>query len=335
MAASVTNCLRRLAGSGIGRNAFYYTRPKSKRKASNSARTLAAIGGVLTSATAAGICILGRPEPQIEGMKQIPDKYCNENIVKAYLLRSRDTLVDAKNYFSNPAHEKLLPDLLPPPYQRPYTLLIEMNDILIHSEYDRSFGWKYQKRPGVDKFFDLLFDYYEIIVFTSEPAMTAAPIIDAMDPQQFIMYRLYRDSTNYRNGHHIKDLTNLNRGLSRVIMIDTDPKSIQLQADNGLIMKKWTGDLHDNLIELARFLLTIAQSGVDDVRPVVQFYKQQGGSDFLEMFRINQAKLLAEEEQRLNELRARQNKKTELGSGFNTYRAKTGMVSTYKSVRIL
>ena len=53
------------------------------------------------------------------------------------------------------------------------------------------------------------------------------------------------------------------------------------------------------------------------------------------MFRINQAKLLAEEEQRLNELRARQNKKTELGSGFNTYRAKTGMVSTYKTVRIL
>ena len=39
-------------------------------------------------------------------------------------------------YFSNPAHEKLLPDLLPPPYQRPYTLIIEMNDILIHSEYE-------------------------------------------------------------------------------------------------------------------------------------------------------------------------------------------------------
>lgn len=54
----------------------------------------------------------------------------------------------------------------------------------------------------------------------------------------------------------VQDLTNLNRGLSRVIMIDTDPKSIQVQPDNGLIMKKWTGNLHDNLLELAKFLLS-------------------------------------------------------------------------------
>lgn len=33
---------------------------------------------------------------------------------------------------------------------------------------------------------------------------TACPIIDAMDTKQFIMYRLYRDSTNYKNGHHVK-----------------------------------------------------------------------------------------------------------------------------------
>lgn len=328
MAASLTRFLwasARLEGSRSGRNAFYYTRPKTKQKGKDTARMLAAIGGILTSATATGIYLLGRPEPQIEGMKQVPDKYSNENVIKAYLLRSRDTLLEARNFFSKPAHEKLLPQLLPPPYQRPYTLIIEMSDILIHSEYDRKVGWRHQKRPGVDKFFDLLFDHYEIVVFTSEPAMTASPIIDAMDPQQFIMYRLFRDSTNYKNGHHIKDLTNLNRGLSRVIMIDTDSKSIQLQPENGLIMKKWTGDLHDNILELGKFLITIAQSGVDDVRPVVQFYKEQGGSDFLEVFRINQAKLLAEEEQRLAELKARQSNKAQLGGGFNTYRAKTNM----------
>ena len=87
----------------------------------------------------------------------MPGKYCNENTIKAYLLRSKDTLVEAKNvsgflcysdlistshllqqFFSKPAHEKLLPELLPPPYQRPYTLVIEMSDILIHSEYDVS-----------------------------------------------------------------------------------------------------------------------------------------------------------------------------------------------------
>lgn len=77
----------------------------------------------------------------------------------------------------------------------------------------------------------------------------------------------------------------------------------------------------------------IAESGVDDVRPVVQYYKEHGGSDFLELFRINQAKLIAEEEQRLAELKARQSNKSQLGSGFNTYRA-TGTVSTYKTSMI-
>lgn len=90
--------------------------------------------------------------------------------------------------FSEPSSEKLLPDLLPPPYQRPYTLVLELNDVLIHSDYDvrtvqlitikpkklylkRKVGWKYQKRPGVDALLLSLFDYYEIVIFTSEAAM--------------------------------------------------------------------------------------------------------------------------------------------------------------------
>lgn len=40
-------------------------------------------------------------------------------------------------------------------------------------------------------------------------------------------------------------------------MIDIDSKSIQLQPENGLVMKKWTGNLHDNLIDLAKFLLSL------------------------------------------------------------------------------
>lgn len=63
----------------------------------------------------------------------------------------------------------------------------------------------------------------------------------------------------------------------------------------------------------------------------MQFYKEHGGTDFLELFRINQAKLIAEEEQRLAELQARQSNKTQLGGGFNTYRTKTGTVSTLKT----
>jgi len=86
--------------------------------------------------------------------------------------------------FVDPSSEKLLPDLLPPPYQRPYTLIIELNDVLLHSEYDRSVGWKYQKRPGVDALLMQLFDFYELVIFTSENAIVSSLRYVAICPGQ-------------------------------------------------------------------------------------------------------------------------------------------------------
>ena len=62
MAASLIHYLRgnvRLAASSVGKNAFYYTRPKSKKKTKNSSRVLAAVGGAIASVTATGIYLLG------------------------------------------------------------------------------------------------------------------------------------------------------------------------------------------------------------------------------------------------------------------------------------
>ena len=36
----------------------------------------------------------------------------------------------------NPPTEKLLPDALPVPYQRPFTLCVELNDALVHLVWD-------------------------------------------------------------------------------------------------------------------------------------------------------------------------------------------------------
>ena len=45
---------------------------------------------------------------------------------------------------------------------------------------------------------------------------TVFPILDALDPNGYIMYRLVRDATRFVDGHHVKDLGALNRDLSRV-----------------------------------------------------------------------------------------------------------------------
>lgn len=44
------------------------------------------------------------------------------------------------------------------------------------------------------------------------------PILDALDPHGYIMYRLVRDTTRFIDGHHVKDLAALNRDLNKVII---------------------------------------------------------------------------------------------------------------------
>ena len=59
-----------------------------------------------------------------------------ENLVYAYLLRAKDQVVGFKRSFTEPSSKLLLPDHLPYPYRKPYTLVIELKDVLLHSEYD-------------------------------------------------------------------------------------------------------------------------------------------------------------------------------------------------------
>ncbi len=33
---------------------------------------------------------------------------------------------------------------------------------------------------------------------------SCAPVIEALDPERYTMYHLYRDSTKYIDGHHVK-----------------------------------------------------------------------------------------------------------------------------------
>ena len=41
-------------------------------------------------------------------------------------------------------------------------------------------------------------------VSLSLPPQTAYPLIDSIDPNGFVMYRLFRDATRYMDGHHVK-----------------------------------------------------------------------------------------------------------------------------------
>ncbi|CAL1526194.1 unnamed protein product [Lymnaea stagnalis] len=219
----------------------------------------------------------------------------------AHLKRTWKEMNIFKQKIQDPSREKLLPDPLKYPYiQPPYTLVIELTGVLIHPDWTYGTGWRFKKRPGIDYFLQNVGPpLFEVVIYSSEAGMTADPLVNHLDPQGYIMYRLYRDATRYMEGHHVKDLSCLNRDMSRIIMLDCNPESVKLQNRNAFVLKKWTGEDEDRtLIDLAHFLKTIAASGVDDVRPVLDYYNKF--DDPLSAFKDNQRKLQEEEEARAN-----------------------------------
>lgn len=196
-----------------------------------------------------------------------------------------------------PSYKTLLPDPVPYPYiQQPYTLIIEMTDLLIHPEWTYSTGWRFKKRPNVDHFLQQVSQNYEVVVFTASSGYNVYPILDNLDKNNTISYRLVKNATDYIDGHHVKNLERINRDLSKVVMIDWNEDSVKLQRENALVIPRWTGDDGDQqLIQLAEFLNIVAASEVGDVREVLSYYKQFDNP--LEVFKENQRKLLEMQEE--------------------------------------
>ena len=239
---------------------------------------------------------------------EIKDQYSDSTLMLAYIRRAWGEINLIKREYVEPSSKKLLPDPLKEPYyQPPYTLVIELMDVFLRPVYDSVTGWRFKKRPGIDYFLSQVGPpLYEVVIFTRETGMTAFPLIESMDQKGYIMYRLFRDAARYKSGFSVgnplegkmpkldpyyqKDLTYLNRDLSKVIMIDCDKRAFEKQPENGLNLEKWDGSSSDTtLYDLAGLLRAIATSNVEDVRPVLQHYAASDNP--LETFKMAQARI--------------------------------------------
>jgi len=189
--------------------------------------------------------------------------------------------------------------MLPPPHQKPYTLLLSIDDLLVTSTWDvssvafsdpfssfslqsranhhlqRQRGWRTAKRPGVDYFIAYLSQFYEIVIFTTQQHYTAMPILEKLDPYNFfIMYKLFRESTRSTETGPVKDLSYLNRPLDRVIILDTHPEHVASNPENAIVLQPWKGEPGDKgLIELIPFLESVGIYKPPDVRTILEAYE--------------------------------------------------------------
>eukprot|EP01135_Chromosphaera_perkinsii_P004676 Nk52_evm25s293 gene=Nk52_evmTU25s293 len=240
---------------------------KGKAAASSSSalsKTLTTVG-ILGGLATAGFVWGGYPDEKDSGMT-LDD-----------FVRRIKTRFDAwRLYFADPNKDILLPDQFPrdSPYYYEYTLCIEFDKVLAYTEWDPKDGWKTILRPGAAYFLFYLAQFYELVLFTSKGNSVADPLLNTIDPEGAVRYRLYRGSTRYTDGHHVKDLSILNRDLKKTLILDYDEESYKLQPYNGVKIKPYKGEKDDKeLLELLNFMETIVRTGVDDVREVMKAYE--------------------------------------------------------------
>ena len=66
--------------------------------------------------------------------------------------------------------------------------------------------------------------YYELIIYTASLSKYADPLMDILDANRACSGRLFREHCTFHQGmYYVKDLSELNRSLKDVLIIDNSP----------------------------------------------------------------------------------------------------------------
>ncbi|XP_074324703.1 mitochondrial import inner membrane translocase subunit TIM50-like [Apium graveolens] len=193
--------------------------------------------------------------------------------------------------FTEPTSDKLLPDL--PAEVHMFTLVLDLSETLIYSDWKRERGWRTFKRPGVDAFLEHLAQFYEIVLYTDQLPMYVESVVERLDPKHCITYKLSRDATKYKDQKHYRDLSMLNRDPSRILYLSGNALETSLQPENCVPIKPWKGELEDTaLLDYIPFLEFVATRKPADIREVLASYQDRDiPKEFIERSKEYQKKM--------------------------------------------
>ena len=171
---------------------------------------------------------------------------------------------------------KVKPPYLPPldTKKYKYSLILDLDETLVHyiEEENRAYV---QVRPYADFFLNEMAKYFELVIFTAAAEDYADIVLNELDKNKVINYKLYRKHTEQINGVFIKDLSKLGRDLTKILIVDNNKDNFSLQPENGLHICSFIGDQNDDeLYNLSGDLMKIVESKKDDIRPVIKEIKQ-------------------------------------------------------------
>ncbi|KAJ3599925.1 hypothetical protein NHX12_033879 [Muraenolepis orangiensis] len=165
------------------------------------------------------------------------------------------------------------------------TLVLDLDETLLFSSLnvienaDYTFNTTFQDhqykvyvvlRPYVKEFLQAMTKVYEMFVYTSAKKGYAEKLLDILDPRRKLFrHRLYQDNCTCVLGHYIKDLTMLERDLSKTVILDNAPHTYPYHLINTVPIKSWTGEQDDR--ELQRLIQYMEKlSSAEDFRDVLK-----------------------------------------------------------------
>ncbi|KAK8705925.1 hypothetical protein V6N13_049510 [Hibiscus sabdariffa] len=170
---------------------------------------------------------------------------------------------------TEPTSDKLLPDLHPQE-QHIFTLVLDLNETLLYTDWKRDRGWRTFKRPGVDAFLEHMAKFYEIVVYSDQMNMYVDPVCERLDPNNYIRYRLSRGATKYQDGKHYRDLSKLNRDPAKILYVSAHAFESSLQPENCVPIKPYKLESDDTaLLDLIPFLELPSVFGCPQMWPAI------------------------------------------------------------------
>lgn len=181
--------------------------------------------------------------------------------VRIKLHSNEDQLAHAIKSPTSPSASSDILNIAPPPVHRALlqkqhrkkTLVLDLDETLIHSlakggkmssghmvevKLDKHAILYYvHKRPYCDEFLRKASKWFHVVIFTASVQEYADPVIDWLEQERkYFKDRYYRQHCTFRNGAYIKDLSYVDKDLSRVLILDNSPMSYMYQEGRSLIL---------------------------------------------------------------------------------------------------
>lgn len=174
----------------------------------------------------------------------------------------------------------------PPPIEGKKTLILDLDETLIHSSDslpNSSISYftcgeppfYVYKRPGLDKFLTMCNKKFDTFIFTFADKEYAEPLLNILCPFIDANHRLYRDLCEAKSGNVKKDLRIFQRSGKDIILVDDSASAIHFNPKNTIKISKWVGSPQDRaLIDWLPPLLDQC-SQAEDVRTVITKFEIQ------------------------------------------------------------